>query len=206
MSSINPIRNQEQDWLLTPKNCGLVVIDYQPTQIHSVNSMETSKLIKNISIVAQAAKIYHLPIVLSTVNVRTTRNQETIEPLKSILKDLPSYDRTSINAWEDQETYDAIKQMKRDKLVMCALWTEACLTYPALDALQEGYEVYAIVDAVGGTTNLAHETALRRLEQAGVKLISIAQFICELQRDWNRQDSVEEFLDIMFELGAFVGQ
>jgi nicotinamidase-related amidase len=88
---------------------------------------------------------------------------------------------------------------------MCALWTEACLTFPTLDALKEGYEVYPVVDAIGGTSTVAHETALRRVEQAGAQLITIPQLICELQRDWDRAETEEAFVDLMFADGAFVG-
>src|SRR3546814_11321763 len=73
---------------------------------------------------------------------------------------------------------------------MTALWTEACLAFPALDALKEGYEVYVVADAVGGTSRAAHEAALRRIEQAGGQLISKTQLYCELQRDWSRRDTV----------------
>jgi nicotinamidase-related amidase len=205
MTSIKPIRDPKTDWLLTPENAAVVIIDYQPTQIHSVNSINTSELIRNIVIVAQTAKAYGVPIVLSTVNVATTRNQETIPPLKQVLKDVPSYDRTSINAWEDAEFLAAIQATGRKKLIMCALWTEACLSFPALDALREGYEVFPVVDAVGGTSKLAHETALRRVEQAGARPITIPQLVCELQRDWDRDETVKEFLDLMFSNGAFVG-
>jgi nicotinamidase-related amidase len=205
VTSIKPIRDPRTDWLLTPENAAVVIIDYQPTQIHSVNSINTSELIRNIVIVAQAAKAYGLPIVLSTVNVATTRNQETVPPLKQVLEGVPSYDRTSINAWEDEEFLAAVRATGRKKLVMCALWTEACLSFPALDALREGYEVFPVVDAIGGTSKLAHETALRRVEQAGAQLITIPQLVCELQRDWDRDETVEGFLDIMFSDGAFVG-
>jgi len=81
---------------------------------------------------------------------------------------------------------------------MTALWTEACLTFPTLDALRAGYEVYPVIDAVGGTSVAAHETALRRVEQAGAQLASIAQLLCELQRDWARKDSVPAFVSLLF--------
>jgi nicotinamidase-related amidase len=139
------------------------------------------------------------------VNVATTRNQETVPPLKQVWEGVPSYDRTSINAWEDEEFLAAVRATGRKKLVMCALWTEACLSFPALDALREGYEVFPVVDAIGGTSTLAHETALRRVEQAGAQLITIPQLVCELQRDWDRSETVDDFLDIMFSDGAFVG-
>jgi nicotinamidase-related amidase len=81
---------------------------------------------------------------------------------------------------------------------MTALWTEACLSFPALDALKDGYDVYMVVDAVGGTSTQAHEAALRRLEQAGAKPISWAQLACELQRDWARADTAAAFGEILF--------
>src|SRR3546814_6383865 len=113
-----------------------------------------------------------LPI---SVNVATGRNKPPIQELQDVLGHLPTYDRTSINSWEDTEFKEAVKSIGRKKLIMTALWTEACLTFPALDAIQEGYEVYVPVDAVGGTSLAAHEAALRRIEQAGAKLISRVQ-------------------------------
>lgn len=86
---------------------------------------------------------------------------------------------------------------------MLGLWTEACLTFPTLDAIAEGFDVYPVVDAVGGTSTIAHKTALRRVEQAGAHLITIPQLICELQRDWNRTDTVPGFVQDLFEDGAF---
>ena len=107
-----------------------------------------------------------MPIIHSTVNVKTGLNKPPIPQLSKVLKDYPTYDRTSINSWEDTEFKEAVKATGRRKLIMTALWTEACLTFPALDALAEGYEVYVVVDAVGGTSVAAHEAALRRIEQA----------------------------------------
>ncbi|MCL2484553.1 MAG: hydrolase [Endomicrobia bacterium] len=199
-----PVRNPKEDWLITPQNAALVIIDYQPTQVQSINSMDRSQLVKNITVVAEIAKAFKLPVVLSTVNVQSGKNKETIHDLKAALGDIPSYDRTSINAWEDKEFYEAVKATGRKKLIMTALWTEACLTFPTIDALKEGYEVFPVVDAIGGTSKPAHETALRRAEQAGAQLISIAQLACELQRDWNRADTVPDFLKIMFEAGIFL--
>lgn len=203
MSSL-PIRDPQNDHLLTPENSALLIIDYQPTQINSINSMDRKKLIDNIIVTAKTAKAYHLPIILSTVNVKTGANKETIPQLIEVLGNIPSYDRTSINAWEDKEFYEAVKATGRKKLLMTALWTEACLTFPALDALQEGFEVYPVVDAVGGTSLLAHEVALRRVEQAGAKLTSNAQLVCELQRDWNRKERAKEMVRLFFESGVFL--
>lgn len=194
--SSEDIRNPLTDQLLTPENSAFIIIDYQPVQVSSIRSMARDELIFNITSVAKAAVHYKLPIVHSTVNVATGRNKPPIKELQEVLGHLPTYDRTSINSWEDTEFKKAVKELGRRKLIMTALWTEACLTFPALDAIQEGYEVYVPIDAVGGTSLIAHEAALRRMEQAGVKLISRVQMYCELQRDWSRESTVPGFMGV----------
>src|SRR5690606_38091672 len=161
----------------------LIIIDYQPIQVSSIRSMAREELVFNITGIAKAAVNYGLPIIHSTVNVATGRNKPPIQELQDVIGHLPTYDRTSINSWEDTEFKQAVKSLGRRKLIMTALWTEACLTFPALDAIQQGYEVYVPVDAVGGTSLAAHEAALRRIEQACAKLLSRVQMSCELQRD-----------------------
>ncbi|GHO47046.1 hydrolase [Ktedonospora formicarum] len=194
-----PIRDPMQDHLLTPKNAALVLIDYQPLQIYTVKSMNSGDLINNVVTLARLAKVFELPIVLTTVNVKTGVNPDTIPQLKEALSGVKSYDRTSINTWEDKETVAAIKATGRRKLIIGALWTEACLLFPTLDALKEGYEVYPVVDALGGTTSMAHETALRRIEQAGAHLVTWNAVACELQRDWARKETVKGFLQTVID-------
>jgi len=190
------IRDPLKDHLLTPQNSAFIIIDYQPIQVSSIRSMDQKELVFNIVHTAKAAVNYRLPIVHSTVNVATGKNKPPIQPLTDVLGAYPTYDRTSINSWEDVEFKKAVVATGRKKLIMAALWTEACLTFPALDALKERYEVYAVADAVGGTSVAAHEVALRRIEQAGGKLISKTQLYCELQRDWNRTETVPGFMDV----------
>jgi nicotinamidase-related amidase len=197
------IRQPQTDQLLTPENSALIIIDYQPVQVSSIRSMSREELVFNITSVARAALNYKLPIIHSTVNVATGRNQPPIQQLQDVIGHLPTYDRTSINSWEDTGFKDAVKALGRRKLIMTALWTEACLTFPALDAIHEGYEVYVPVDAVGGTSLAAHETALRRMEQAGAKLISRVQMYCELQRDWAREATVPGFMDVFESFDGF---
>jgi nicotinamidase-related amidase len=191
-----PIRDPTQDHLLTPKNSAFLIVDYQPVQVNSIASMDRKLLINNIVGTAKAAVAYGLPIVHSTVNVKSGRNEPAIPQLRKVLDKFPTYDRTTINAWEDVEFRRAVEAAGRKKLVMTALWTEACLTFPALDALKEGYEVYVVVDAVGGTSVTAHEMALRRIEQAGGKLISVPQLYCELQRDWARTETAGALMNL----------
>ena len=198
-------RDPKRDDLLTPENAALIVIDYQPVQVNSIASMDRQLLVNNIVGVAKAGKVYGLPIVHSTVNVKTGLNHPPIPQLRRVLKDEPTYDRTTINSWEDVEFKKAVEAAGRKKLIMTALWTEACLTFPALDALREGYEVYVVADAVGGTSVTAHDMALRRIEQAGGKMISVPQMFCELQRDWARQATVPQFMDLFIDTGGTAG-
>jgi nicotinamidase-related amidase len=204
MSSL-PIRDQEKDHLLTPLNSTLIIIDYQPPQIADITSMDRNEMMKNVVALIKMAKLYKMPIVHSTVNVKTGLNTQPVPQIRQVTKGLPTYDRTSINAWEDKEFVEAVKATGRKKLIIAALWTEACLSFPTLDALKEGYEVYLPVDAVGGTSLTAHEAALRRMERAGAQPVSVMGLLCEIQRDWNRTDTIAGELEIISELGGVVG-
>jgi nicotinamidase-related amidase len=156
-------------------------------------------LVDNIVAVAKAAMLYELPVVLSTVNVETGINGPTIPQLREVLTGIKALNRTTINAWEDNKFVNAVKATGRKKLIMTALWTEACLTFPSLDALREGYEVYPVVDAVGGTSLEAHRAGLERIVvQARAKPISWVQMLCELQRDWVRKETAKPFAKILF--------
>lgn len=189
-------RDPLKDHLLTPENSAFIVIDYQPIQVSSIRSINHDEMVFNIVQSAKAAALYGLPIVHSTVNVATGKNKPPIQPIMDVLSAYPTYDRTSINSWEDVEFKQAVVATGRKKLIMAALWTEACLAFPALDAMAEGYEVYVVADAVGGTSLAAHEAGLRRVEQADGKLISKTQLYCELQRDWSRGNTVPGFMEV----------
>lgn len=197
-------RDPATDQLLTPENSALLLIDYQPMQINSINSMRRTTLMDNTVSLIKLMNVFNVPIILSTVNVKTSENEDTIPKLKKLMPNVTSYDRTSINAWEDVEFKEAVKATGRRKLIMGALWTEACLAFPTLDALNEGFEVYPVVDAVGGTSVAAHETALRRVEQDGAQLTTVAQIGCELQRDWQRHDTVPDFVKTMVQGNIFI--
>ena len=200
-----PIRDQKNDHLLTPENSTLIIIDYQPVQVNSIASMDRQLLVNNISGTTRAAQVFNVPIVLSTVNVKTGNNKETVPQLRKYLEGVASYDRTSIKALEDKEFVEAVKATGRKKLVFTALWTEACLTFPVLDAIKEGFEVYIVADAVGGTSKEAHDAAIRRMEQAGAHSISTVQWFCELQRDWARGETVPQFMDLFIQTGGTAG-
>jgi nicotinamidase-related amidase len=190
------VRDPVTDHLLTPQNSALVVIDYQPSQVGTVTSIDRQLLSDNIVSVARLAITFNLPVVLSTINVANGQGP-TIPELRTVLAESPEIDRTEINSWENNEFRTAVAATGRKKLIMTALWTEVCLAFPALDALDEGFEVYPVVDAVGGTSPEAHQAGLERIVQAGAQPISWVSLACELQRDWARVDTVADVVDIV---------
>jgi nicotinamidase-related amidase len=202
MTSPSIPRDPVSDHLLTPRNCALLVIDYQPTQVGSVASHDRRALVANITAVVRTAKLFGVPVVTSTVNVKTGINRPMIRQLADVFPDEP-IDRTTVNAWEDDDFRAAVEATGRRNLVIAALWTEVCLCFPTLDALHDGYEVYPVIDAVGGTSIEAHDLAVQRMVQAGAKPISWVQFICELQRDWQRKETAGEFAKILFAVEGY---
>jgi nicotinamidase-related amidase len=191
------VRDPLADHLITPQNSAMVLIDYQPSQIAAVRSMDQDLLLKNAVSTTKLARLFDIPIVHSTVNVATGRGKPTLPPLAELLKDYPPIDRTTLNAWEDDGFLNAVRATGRRKLIFCALWTEICLAFPALDALREGYQVYPVVDAIGGTSVEAHRAGLERVAQAGGQPISWVSLACELQRDWAREQTVAGVIEIV---------
>ena len=189
-------RNPVTDHLLTPQNAALVLIDFQPSQLRPVTSIDHDLLVDNIVSVARLAKTFELPIVLSTVNVASGM-KPTLPGLKSVLSTSLEIDRSEINAWENGEFRHAVERTGRKKLVLAALWTEASLAFPALDAMPDGYEIYPVVDAVGGTSLDAHRAGLERIVRAGGQPIGWVSLACELQRDWARFDTVSNVVHIV---------
>jgi nicotinamidase-related amidase len=191
-----PVRDQIGDQLITPENSVLAVIDYQPSQIETVRSIDHDLLLRNIISTVQVAKLFGVPIVHSTINVANGQGP-TLPGLAEELAAYPPIDRTAINSWEDVEFLEAVRGSGRRKLILCALWTEVCMTFPALDALREGWEVYPVVDAIGGTSPEAHQAGVERTVQAGGQPIGWVSLACELQRDWARVETVPQIVEVV---------
>ena len=192
-----PVRDPVGDHLLTPKNSALLLIDYQPPQFSAVRSIDPELLRENIVSVVKTANAFRLPIVHSTINVATGRSESTVPELAALLENDPPIDRTSTNAWEDADFLAAVRATGRRKLIMCALWTEICMAFPALDALSEGYDVYPVVDAIGGTSEEAHRAGIERVVQAGAQPVTWVPLAVELQRDWARSETVDDVIEIV---------
>lgn len=124
MTSFKTIRDPVTDHLLSPQNAALLIIDFQPVQVASIQSRPKRELVANITALARVGKLYGLPTVLSTVNVKTGRNQPTIHQSTEVLDDLQPFDRTSINAWEDEHFVRAVRAMRkprRNSRISCSL-------------------------------------------------------------------------------------
>lgn len=191
------IRDPLADHLITPENAAFLFIDYQPEQLATVRSVDHDMLLRNAVSTVRTVKAFGVPVVHSTVNVASGQTQPTLPELAELLTDDPPLDRTTVNSWEDTEFVQAVRATGRRKLILCALWTEVCMAFVALDALREGYEVYPVVDAIGGTSPAAHRAALERVVQAGAQPISWVSLACELQRDWARVETVPAIVDIV---------
>ena len=188
MSDVTPTRDPRADPLLTPQNALLALIDYQREQYAGVGSVGHDELLAHVTMLGRVATVFELPIVLSTVYVKHGMSGTNAE-LREVLPGVPEIDRTTMNAWEDAEFRQAIERTGRRKLILAGLWTEVCVAFPALDAIRAGYEVYVVVDAIGGVSRVAHESAMQRMTQAGAVPISMLGLACELQRDWGRPDA-----------------
>jgi nicotinamidase-related amidase len=191
-----PVRDPLNDHLLTPRNAAFLFIDYQPSQLATIRSMDPALLLKNAVSTVRTIKTFDVPVVHSTVNVAAGQGS-TLPELAELLADDKPLDRTTVNSWEDIEFVQAVQATGRRKLVICALWTEVCMAFTALDALRDGYDVYPVVDAIAGTSPEAHRAGLERVVQAGGQPISWVSLACELQRDWARQETVPAIVEIV---------
>jgi nicotinamidase-related amidase len=167
------------------QDAALVLIDYQKEMFEQIRSETPAELIDlNIRLLIKAAKAFDMPIVLSTVGVEMGVNSPTVPSILAELPGIKVIDRSSMNAWEDRAFRDAVEKTGRKRLIFGALYTEICLAFPVVDALKDGYDVTFPVDAVGGMSQLAHSTAIRRLAHAGAVPNTSLALVTELFRNW----------------------
>ena len=185
------------DALLTPENCVVLLIDHQPSQLANVNSHDATMVINNVTALAKVAKAFDVPTILTTIGA--ARGGDIFKQVQAVFPEQKPIDRSSINSWEDQRVVEAVKKTGRKKLVIAALWSEMCLAQPAIHAMGEGYEVYAITDASGGVSAEAHDMAVRRLVAAGAQPITWLGMAGELQRDWARTERLGAVAQILFD-------
>jgi nicotinamidase-related amidase len=192
------MRDPKTDHLLTAGNAALILIDYQPGLVDGTNSIRREALVNNVVALAKAAKMFDLPIILSTIAVEAGYQEPAIPELLEVLPGVTPIDRTAVNAWEQPEFRAAVEATGRRKLIIAGLWTEVCLVFPALDLLKEGYDVYAVSDASGGTSVDAHQRGMERVVQAGAAPVTWEAVMAELGRLY-KGDYIGSFVGIMSE-------
>jgi nicotinamidase-related amidase len=191
--------------LLTPENCTVIFIDHQPQMTFGVANIDRQTLFNNTLLLAKAARAFNVPTVLTTVESESFSGPMWPQ-LLDVFPEQKPIERTSMNSWEDKAFVRAVEQTGRKKLVMAALWTEVCLAFPAIQALEAGYEVYAVGDASGATSVMAHDYAMQRIVQAGAVPVTAQQVLLEFQRDWSRKGTYNAVMSIVKEHSGAYGQ
>lgn len=188
--------------LINADDTAFIFIDHQPQMSFGVVNIDRQQLKNNTIALAKTAKLFGAPTILTAVETESFSGYIWPE-LMDVLKQDP-IERTSMNSWDSEELVAAVKATGKKKLVIAALWTEACLLFPTLCAIEEGFEVYIVTDASGGTSQEAHDAAIRRMEQAGAHSITSVNVLLELQRDWSKRGTYDGVMNIVREhFGAY---
>ncbi|MFF8612259.1 hydrolase [Streptomyces sp. NPDC015350] len=190
--------------LLTPDNCAVLFVDHQPQMFFGTGSGDRTAIINSTLGLAEAAKVFDVPVVLSTVAAESFSGP-ILPGLAEAFPDERIIDRTTMNAWEDAEFVEAVRATGRRKLVIAGLWTEVCVVLPTLSAISQGYEVYVVTDASGGVSPQAHEHAVQRMIRGGAVLVTWVQVLLELQRDWAREETYVPVTEVVKEHGGAYG-
>jgi nicotinamidase-related amidase len=190
--------------LLTSAECAVLLVDEQAGLAFAAGSEDRQILRSNAIALARTAVAFDVPVIVST-SASKVYSGPLMPPLRVVLPNVVPIERRNMNLWEDAAGKAAIEQTGRKTLVIAGLLTEACVSFPVLSALAEGYNVHVVADTCGGLTRASHDAALRRMEQAGAILTSWLQFLLELQRDWTRHETYEAARAIVADHGGGYG-
>ena len=190
----SPTKKNGLEALLTPQTSVLVLIDHQPFQFANLHSHEPTMIVNNLVGLAKAAKGFSVPTILTTVTEE--RGGYLIKAVQDVFPDQKPINRTTLNAWEDSRVVEAVKKTGRRQLIFAALWTEICLAYPVIHSLADGYDVFFVTDASGGTSREAHDMAVLRMIQAGATPLTWMGVMSEWQRDWAREATVPAVAEV----------
>src|SRR5277367_270701 len=171
--------------LLSPTDHTLILIDFQSQMAFATKSIDPIALRNNAALVANAAKIFNVSTIPTTVAERTFSGP-MFDEIKTAFPTTKFFDRTSMNCWEDKAVNEEVNRIGKGRIVLAGLWTSVCIVGPAISALDQGFEVYVIADACGDVSQEAHERAIDRVVQAGARPMTSLQYLLELQRDWAR--------------------
>ncbi|WP_025322600.1 hydrolase [Deferrisoma camini] len=189
--------------LITPETSVVVFIDHQPQMLFGVANIERQQLVNNVVLLAKAAKEFGVPTVLTAVETESFSGYVWPQ-LMDVLSDQQPIERSSMNSWDTPAFRQAIETSGRRNVVVSGLWTEVCVTWPTLNMLDAGYNVYIVEDACGATSSAAHDAALRRSVQAGAVPMTTIATVLEFQRDWANRDHYDALMDLLREhAGAY---
>ncbi|MFD7880284.1 hydrolase [Streptomyces sp. NPDC059766] len=190
--------------LLTPDNCAVLFVDHQPQMFFGTGSGDRTAIINSTLGLAKAAKVFDVPVVLSTVAAESFSGP-ILPQLADVFPDRKIIEPTTKKRWLENAIVKAVKATGRRRLVIAGLWTEVCVVLPTLSALAQGYEVYVVTDASGGVSPQAHEHAVQRMIQAGAVPVTWVQVLLELQRDWARTETYVPVTEVVKEHGGAYG-
>jgi nicotinamidase-related amidase len=191
----DPAKRSEKG-LLTPDNCVVTIIDLQPQMLFGVSSFDRQSIINNNLVLAKAAKVFDVPVVLSTVETKSFSGN--IWPqIQAVFPQQEPIERSSMNSWDDPKFVAAVERTGRKKIVLSGLWTETCVALATIQAMYDNYEVYVVEDCCGDVSQLAHENAMKRVVQAGAKPVTALSVMLEWQRDWALLDTYDAVMDIV---------
>jgi len=173
--------------LYTPQDSAIVFIDFQPQMTFGVASIDRATLINNVTLMAKVAREFKVPAVLTAVETESFSGYVWPQ-LLDVFPGQPVVERGGMNSWDDAGFRKAVEATGRKNILLTGLWTEVCVTWPALSMLDAGYTIYVVDDCCGATSAAAQDAALSRMVQAGaIRLTTIAALL-EWQRDWARKE------------------
>ncbi len=169
---------------LDKDNAAVLLVDHQAGLLSLVRDIDPDKFKNNVLALADLAKYFNLPTILTT-SFEDGPNGPIVPELKAMFPDAPFIPRPGqINAWDNADFVQAIKATGKKQLIVAGVVTEVCVAFPVLAALEEGFEVFVITDASGTFNQITRDAAWDRMSQAGAQLMSWFGAACELHRDW----------------------
>jgi nicotinamidase-related amidase len=196
MAQTNARAKRSEKGLLTPDNCVVAIIDLQPQMLFGVANFDRQTIINNNVALSKAAKVFEVPVVLSTVETKSFSGNMWPQ-IQAIFPNQTPIERTSMNSWDDKNFVGAIEKSGKKKIVLSGLWTETCVALPTVQAIQDGYEIYVVEDCCGDVSQLSHDNAMKRVIQAGAKPVTALSVMLEWQRDWANKDTYDAVMDIV---------
>jgi nicotinamidase-related amidase len=190
--------------LLSPADHTLILIDFQSQMAFATRSIDPVTLRNNAGLVANAARIFKVSVIPTTVAEKTFSGP-MFDEIKAAFPKAKYFDRTSMNTWEDRAVIDEVNRIGKSRIVLAGLWTSVCIVGPALSALDQGFEVHVIADACGDVSDEAHERAIERMVQAGARPMTSLQYLLELQRDWARAETYDATTGLARQFGGAYG-